>query len=142
MKIEEEIDVRKPSPLKDYNRFEKSISSASFISKNNISRSFNNSSETVGDNSNTNNQFATRNAGSMRVSSRTPKYRLQTLDEFFSDIPEQISSKKSKSKRTVIIEEDSSSEGGTSSEETTSEDEEYDNEEEETTSETSSDDDD
>lgn len=142
LKIEEEIDVRKPSPLKDYNRFEKSISSVSFISKNNISRSFNNNSVTIGDNSNTNNQFTTRNDGSMRVSSRTPKYRLQTLDEFFSDIPEQISSKKSKPKRTVIIEEDSSSEGGTSSEETTSEDEEYDNEEEETTSETSSDDDD
>lgn len=140
LNIEEGVDIREPLPLKDYNRFEKSISSTFFISKNNMSRSFNSNGTKFGDSSSMNNQFTTRDNGNMRLSSTMPKYRLQSLDEFFSDIPEQDNIRKSNPKRTVIVEEDSSSEEETTSEEITSEDEEVDSEEEDTTLETSSDD--
>lgn len=135
LKVEEGVDIREPLPLKEYNRFEKSISSTFFISKNDMLRSVNSNSIAIGDGIDMNNQFTSGNGGNMRIGSVTPKYKLQSLDEFFSDIPEQVNARKSKSKRTVIIEEDSSSE-----EETTSEDEGDDSEVDDTISETSSDD--
>lgn len=118
LEVEEGPDIREPTALKDYNRYKNSISSNAFISKNNISRSF------AGGNSDSNPDVSKGDASvsimgdrTMTTSSSIPKYKLQSLDDFFSDIPPKKSTTKPKIKRTVIIEEeDSSSEEGTSSE--------------------------
>lgn len=128
LEVEEGFDIREPTALKDYNRYKKSISSNAFISKNNISRSF------AGDTSNGDLDVSKGDVSvsvmgdrTITTSSSTPKYRLQSLDDFFSDIPPKKAIHQPKVKRTVIVEEeDSSSEEGTSSddEETSSSGEE------------------
>ncbi|CAL9729513.1 AP-3 complex subunit beta [Monosporozyma unispora] len=130
VETEEGSDIRKPVDLKDYNRYKKSISSNSFISKNNISRSF------AGQNSDSDANISKVNATITSMSDRTvtttsstPKYKLQSLDDFFSDVPAKKSSSKPRTMKTIIIEEEDTSseeeESSSEAEETgTSDDEE------------------
>ena len=94
--IEEGNDVaREPTPLKDYRRFQKSLSSESYPVK-----------KSVFDNDNIDMAPHYSSPSTAFTSSQGKKYRLQSLDEFFSDIP----TKTSKPRRKIIIQEESSSE--------------------------------
>lgn len=100
-------DLRESLPLKDYNKFKKSFSSSTppttaidttrVTSNNTISKK-------------TTNSFTSNNG---------KKYRLQSLDEFFSDVPAEPTIKKSSSmpKKVITIEESTSEEETDSSEE-------------------------
>lgn len=101
---------REPVPLKDYNKYKKSLSSNSFISGNtNMSKSFNTSMTTQLDTSERNKKTNTNNF----TSSMGQKYKLQSLDEFFADIPKSKPKQNSTIKKKVLIEEtESESESG------------------------------
>ncbi|CCK72403.1 AP-3 complex subunit beta KNAG_0K00350 [Huiozyma naganishii CBS 8797] len=110
-----EDDIRKETPLKDYAKYKTSISSNSFISGNNMSRSFQ-SGSSEGDNITKVSGSADSKPRSNNFTSTTGrKYKLQSLDEFFADIP--VSSVKntvptngnSRQVRRVIEEEETSS---------------------------------
>ncbi|SCV02475.1 LAME_0H01376g1_1 [Lachancea meyersii CBS 8951] len=101
-------ELRKPADLKDYDRFKTSFSSASFFNGNS------NRDSAHGKADNTSNTPA----ASSRVftSSVGKKYQLQSLDEFFSEIP----SRPRNSVRKVMVEEDSTTTEEDTSEESTS----------------------
>ena len=80
---EDEVDIRKSLPLKDYQRYKKSFSSASFAASNTTTRSqFTESRVETGA------QVGGYDNGSF-ISKSGRKYKLQSLDEFFSDVPEE-----------------------------------------------------
>ena len=79
----DEVDIRKSLPLKDYQKYKKSFSSASFAASNATSRS--QFTETRVE---TGTQVGGYDNGSF-ISRSGRKYKLQSLDEFFSDIPEE-----------------------------------------------------
>ncbi|CAI4063020.1 hypothetical protein SKDZ_07G5010 [Saccharomyces kudriavzevii ZP591] len=117
---EADNDVRVGVPLKDYNKYKKSFSSQSFISANSA-RSFTSTSNAnsagINDDSNDGNGISGKSNINTFASQNGKKYRLQSLDEFFSDIPE----RKSKSKRIIRVEEESSDEDEDESEESSDE---------------------
>lgn len=87
-------DLRVPAPLKDYTRYKKSFSSDSFNGR---------SLPQVNTPSTSSPMVDTVN--SLPVVKQERKYRLQSLDEFFMDIP---SNPGTKSKKRIVIEETSS----------------------------------
>lgn len=105
----EAIDMREPLPIKDYNKFKKSFSSESYIDKTDtfVSGTSRKNSQSVELHSPTvsKNSF-TSNTGK--------KYKLQSLDEFFSDVPASTTSQKYTSmprkKKVVTVVETSSEE--------------------------------
>ncbi|AQZ13519.1 APL6 (YGR261C) [Zygosaccharomyces parabailii] len=74
----EKDDIRMPAPLKDYSRYKKSFSSDSFASRNMIKGTSSISSNDMITENNRHSEFSP---------AQGKKYRLQTLEEFFSDIP-------------------------------------------------------
>lgn len=113
-------DVREGVELKDYNKYKKSFSSQSFIT-NNSARSFasNSDANLAGISGDDGNSISGKGSVNAYTSQNGKKYRLQSLDEFFSDIPE----RKSKPKRIIKIVEESSDEDEDDSEESGDEDE-------------------
>ncbi|CAI2015389.1 hypothetical protein SEUBUCD650_0G05030 [Saccharomyces eubayanus] len=113
--IETDNDVRETAALKDYNKYKKSFSSQSFISPNST-RSFTSTSNTnLTENneiSNNGNSISGKSNNSTFASQNGKKYRLQSLDEFLSDIPE----RKSKPERVLRVREESSDEDESESE--------------------------
>ncbi|CCH60466.1 hypothetical protein TBLA_0C06740 [Henningerozyma blattae CBS 6284] len=99
----ENVDIREPAKLKDYSRYLKNLSSTSFMSKRNSERfvihNTNNKADEI---------ISTEPVTTNSSTQKTKKpYKLQSLEEFFADIPD--SSAKGKPKKTIIIEESSSS---------------------------------
>lgn len=90
---DDQDDIRKPASLKDYSRYKKSFSSDSFTVKN-TSRGITSVSSSDSPLSSTNRQTSESIAP-------TKKYRLQSLEEFFSDIPTRQTSKP---RRKIVIE--------------------------------------
>ncbi|CCF57843.1 hypothetical protein KAFR_0D01960 [Kazachstania africana CBS 2517] len=129
----EAIDIRESAPLKDYSKYKKSISSDYFMSgRNNIPRTFD---KTYSDTHRTSTPspapagIAVRSNNSF-TSGSGQKYKLQSLDEFLSDIPTTTKTRKfDKPRKIVRIEE----------EDTSSEESEYDTSDESVDDEESSD---
>lgn len=90
--ISDEDDIRRPVTLKDYSRYKKSFSSESFTGKN-VSRGITSVSPS---------DSQSRSANEHMTTSAVPakKYRLQSLEEFFSDIP---AKQTSKPRRRIVI---------------------------------------
>ncbi|CAR27834.1 hypothetical protein ZYGR_0N03210 [Zygosaccharomyces rouxii] len=107
---ETDDDLRKPAALKDYSRYKKSFSSDSFAGKN-VSGGIN--SVSSGD---WPLQPTSRQITATAAAAPAKKYRLQSLEEFFSDIP---SKQTNKPKRKIVIE----SSSGEDDEESSSSDE-------------------
>lgn len=124
------LDMREPLPLKDYNKFKKSFSSENYVDTSNSFVRDNASEEIPTDTTSTHSPSVTRNSF---TSSTGKKYKLQSLDEFFSDVPAMRSTKKYNSlpkKKKIVTVVESSSEGETDS----SEDDETSEDESETSS--------
>lgn len=86
--VSENQDIREPTPTKDYRKYYTSISSDSFKGRDTIS---NNAFPSSIDR---NKDFEAKpSKDSTYVSKRGQKYKLQSLEEFFSDIPEQPNKK-------------------------------------------------
>lgn len=122
--VEDSEDIRSPSTLRDYSKYKKSFSSQSYMNKHTSSEL----------SSTPSNSPTIKSSTSTFTSQQNKKYRLQSLDEFFSDIPIGTSTKP---KKKFVVKEESTSE----EEEETSEenDEEYtDSESEQSTSSSSS----
>ena len=111
------IDLRESIPTKDYDRFKKSFSSDSYnppssskISQTSISHK---------DILHQNDTEAPNRGSNSYTSSSGKKYRLQSLDEFFSDVPERPVTKKSNAianrRKTATAVESSSEESETES---------------------------
>ncbi|QHS73559.1 AP-3 complex subunit beta [Saccharomyces paradoxus] len=117
---ETDNDVREGVELKDYNKYKKSFSSQSFIT-NNSARSFasNPNANSTDISGGDGNSISGKGSVNAFTSQNGKKYRLQSLDEFFSDIPE----RKSKPKRIIKVVEESSDEDEDDSEESGDEDE-------------------
>ncbi|CAI5066060.1 ANM_HP_G0029880.mRNA.1.CDS.1 [Saccharomyces cerevisiae] len=113
-------DIREGAELKDYNKYKKSFSSQSFIT-NNSARSFTSSSNAklTGINDGDSNSISGKGNVNTFTSQNGKKYRLQSLDEFFSDIPE----RKSKPRKIIKVVEESSDEDEDESEESSDDDE-------------------
>ncbi|SCU86578.1 LANO_0C08482g1_1 [Lachancea nothofagi CBS 11611] len=104
-------ELRKPAELKDYNKLKTSFSSSSFFAgKDNQRRS-----SSIAENQNSSKASSSR----VFTSSIGKKYHLQSLDEFFSDVP----SKEHKTVKRGEIEQESTSDEGSSSEDNLSEQE-------------------
>lgn len=122
-------DIREPLPVKDYDRYKTSFSSENFKA-NNREKSFTNSSE-----NNKRLEATTKQATDSNtfVSKQGQKYKLQSLDEFFSDVPEPT--KKSTSVHSKQFKQESEEEENEEDEsEDTDESEDDDSSEEEETS--------
>lgn len=108
--IDDENNNREPAPLKDYNKYKKSLSSNSFISGNtNMSRNFN--TPVTAERDNFDNNVSEQKIGIRNnnfTSSTGQKYKLQSLDEFFADVP--ISNTKHNDNKKVKLIEESESE--------------------------------
>ncbi|SCW02087.1 LAFE_0E13894g1_1 [Lachancea fermentati] len=102
-------DPRAPTPLKDYSRLKTSFSSKSYFKD-----SFGIEPETVSGRSMTNTSPISSPSPTF-TSSGGRKYQLQSLDEFFSDVPA-----KSKMKRRVIVEESSTEDSASDSDDDSS----------------------
>ena len=103
------IDLRESIPLKDYSRYKKSISSSSFINK--FTTPF--ASSTSQNRSDNVKVEQPMSEGNKFVTSSGKKYKLQSLDAFFSDIPEETIKIPNEGRKKRIIntyEEESSSE--------------------------------
>ncbi|CCD23119.1 AP-3 complex subunit beta NDAI_0B00850 [Naumovozyma dairenensis CBS 421] len=129
-------DIRSESPVKDYSRYKKSFSSSSFISKSSSSsRAF--ASSNIHGITNGIDQLDLKKEGSDTITLNTvpfnKKYKLQSLDEFFQDIPEKP---KPRLKKKIIIQEEEEEE------EEAEEDDEEDSDESGTSSDDGVDDDD
>lgn len=86
--VSENQDIREPTPTKDYRKYYTSISSDSFKGRDTISNNAFSSSI------DRNKDFEAKpSKNSTYVSKRGQKYKLQSLEEFFSDIPEQPNKK-------------------------------------------------
>ncbi|SCU86537.1 LAFA_0E01442g1_1 [Lachancea sp. 'fantastica'] len=111
---EKSSDLRKPAELKDYNKFKKSFSSASFFNADESRESPSSKGDNADKLLNTSSRVFTSSVGK--------KYQLQTLDDFFSEVP----TRASKPARRVVIEEDDSTSEEETSEESTSGEEDSD----------------
>ncbi|CEP64048.1 AP-3 complex subunit beta LALA0_S10e01046g [Lachancea lanzarotensis] len=109
-------ELRKPADLKDYSKFQKSFSSASFSNAGDYRESAQSRSGDSEKMPNTPSRVFTSSVGK--------KYQLQTLDDFFSEVP----TRASKPVRRVVIEEDETSSEGETSDASTSEEEYSDDE--------------
>ncbi|EDO16037.1 hypothetical protein Kpol_1067p9 [Vanderwaltozyma polyspora DSM 70294] len=103
--------LREPAQLKDYSRYQKSFSSTSYSSGRMSSKGEESTTYKVPKSPGTPKGSFTSNQGK--------KYKLQSLDEFFSDIP----TRTVKPKRKIVIQEESSSEETSDSEQEASENE-------------------
>ena len=124
------IDLRESIPTKDYDRFKKSFSSEGYSSPN--SRSIAQTSISHQDILQQSEKVSPSGGSNNYTSNTGKKYRLQSLDEFFSDVPERPLAKKSggvPGKRKVVTvvesseeesETDSSGEEGTDDEDESS----------------------
>ena len=123
--LEELKELRKPVPVRDYGRLKTSFSSATYFGPNPDENRASSTSALTGS------EAAHTTTSRTFTSSVGKRYKLQSLDEFFSDIPQ-----KAPGKRKVFIEE-SSSEESSSGDESDSDDyssTDTDEEEEETQS--------
>lgn len=103
-------DLREETPVKDYNRYKKSFSSNNFVSPGSTTN------RSVGENSELFNETISSNKNTANFVSRSgKKYRLQTLDEFFADVPETP-----KFRKPIRVEEESNNDDITDSEDSNS----------------------